>query len=94
MADNCSDFVFCGTTSGDILGVNIKKDHWIMQFKVPEKNCFSQGITALSLINCQASSFNFLIGTGDGVVGRYEIKCCLDKNKKLTATLKANNTTK
>lgn len=88
MADHKSDysFFFCGTTTGDIMCINIK--YCQLQLIVPAKERFSQGVTALSLITFHNDCFDFLVGTGDGLVGRYEMKVTLDKKNHLTTTWK------
>lgn len=80
-------YVFCGTTSGDILGINMKS--CFLQFLVPHKERFSLGVSALSFIAAQdCHTLEFLLGTGDGLLGRYEIKISRDKKDKIVATLK------
>jgi len=91
--DKCDfDYLFCGTTTGDILGVNLKT--FQMQFLVPAKEKFSQGVTALSLVNYKDKCFDFLVGTGDGLVGRYELKVAVDKKNYISATFKHHSTVK
>jgi len=88
MADHKSNnpYMFCGTTTGDILGVNMNSHQ--MQFCVPGKDKFSLGVSAISLVNYQKDTFDFLIGTGDGLVGRYEMKVTTDKSHHVNATWK------
>merc|ERR1719334_1431667 len=78
--------MFCGTTTGDILGINMNSHQ--MQFIIPVKDKFSLGVTALSLVGYHDSTFDFLVGTGDGLVGRYEAKVSMDKSHKMNATWK------
>lgn len=90
MADDKSDklpYMFCGTTTGDILAVNLKSNQ--MQFVLPVKDKFSLGVTALAITGFRdPNTYDFLVGTGDGLVGRYEIKVTIDKHNKATATFK------
>lgn len=95
MADHKSSYpyMFCGTTTGDILGINMKS--YQMQFLVPTKDKFSLGVTALSIINFRdESTYDFLVGTGDGLVGRYEMKVHMDKHHHMNATWKHHNDVK
>uniref|UniRef100_S4RY15 Cilia- and flagella-associated protein 52 n=1 Tax=Petromyzon marinus TaxID=7757 RepID=S4RY15_PETMA len=55
-------FFYCGTTSGDILKVNLKTK--LLNSYGPAKNKLTLGVTALSLLK----SGELLVGTGDGVV--------------------------
>ena len=89
MADHKSGYpyMFCGTTTGDILGINMKS--YQMQFLVPVKDKFSLGVSALSIINFRDDcTYDFLVGTGDGLVGRYEMKVHMDKHHHMNATWK------
>ncbi|KAH3862265.1 hypothetical protein DPMN_025231, partial [Dreissena polymorpha] len=61
-----SPFFFCGTSTGDILAINMKTKRF--QFKAPEKNNFENGVTALAHLK----NSNFLVGTGCGKL--YELK--------------------
>ncbi|KAK7113715.1 cilia- and flagella-associated protein 52-like [Littorina saxatilis] len=92
MVDHKSDhpYMFCGTSTGDILGVNIRS--YQMQFVVPGKDKFSLGVTAISIVNYHDSMYDFLIGTGDGLVGKYQLKVAMDKRHHVIATWKHNGT--
>ena len=57
-------FMYCGTTTGDILAVNLQSDRPNFQVSGPEKGKFSQGVTALALLK----TGDLLIGAGDGTV--------------------------
>ncbi|XP_067673017.1 cilia- and flagella-associated protein 52-like [Haliotis asinina] len=72
---------FCGTKSGDILAINMKT--FRLQFLVPEKNKFSLGVTALSIVKVDESgeNFDFLVGAGDGTLAQCRIKIGMDGNK-------------
>ena len=53
-------FFYCGTTSGDILLVNMSSSNFQEQSKKP----FSQGITSMVLLK----SGDLIVGAGDGTV--------------------------
>lgn len=55
-------FFYCGTTTGDILAVNMVTNTF--QVIGPEKEKFSLGVTSL----VQLPSGEFLVGAGDGTV--------------------------
>ncbi|KAK1163716.1 cilia- and flagella-associated protein 52-like [Acipenser oxyrinchus oxyrinchus] len=55
-------FFFCGTSSGDILTVNLKTK--LLNSCAPQKKKFSQGVTALKTLK----TGDMLVGSGDGVV--------------------------
>lgn len=55
-------FFFCGTTTGDIIGINMRTRFF--QVQGPKKELFSLGVTALALLK----SGDFLVGAGDGEV--------------------------
>ena len=65
-SDPTSPYFFCGTTTGDILAINMKTKRF--QYKAPEKNNFEKGVTALAHLK----NSNFLVGTGCGKV--FELK--------------------
>ncbi|XP_046352426.2 cilia- and flagella-associated protein 52-like [Haliotis rufescens] len=83
------NFFFCGTTTGDILAINMNTVR--LQFLVPEKNKFSQGVTALSFVKVDecAENYDFLVGAGDGTLAQCKIKVTMNGNK-IKATLKHN----
>eukprot|EP00794_Sanderia_malayensis_P009374 gene9374-10361_t len=55
-------FMFCGTTSGDILQINMRTK--LLCHYGPPKDKFSQGVLSLALIK----SGDILVGAGDGTV--------------------------
>ena len=55
------NFFYCGTTTGDIIAVNMSSKNFQAQ---GPKDLFSQGVTAISLL----PSGELLVGTGDGTV--------------------------
>ncbi|RXM37328.1 Cilia- and flagella-associated protein 52 [Acipenser ruthenus] len=55
-------FFFCGTSSGDILTVNLKTK--LLNSCAPQKKKFSLGVTALKTLK----TGDMLVGSGDGVV--------------------------
>ncbi|XP_064617554.1 cilia- and flagella-associated protein 52-like [Liolophura sinensis] len=55
-------FFYCGTTTGDIISVNVKTK--LYQFDGPPKDKFSLGVTALALLK----TGEVLVGAGDGTV--------------------------
>ena len=61
MAEDDS-FFYCGTTTGDIMAVNMFSNNF--QTLGPEKEKFSLGVTALSLLK----TGELLVGAGDGTV--------------------------
>lgn len=76
MDDDSSDhpedqFFYCGTSSGDILAINMKSKNF--QHKAPLKNNFEKGVTALTHVKKDL----FLVGTGCGNV--YELQFPLPK---------------
>ena len=77
MADQFQEpFFFCGTTTGDIVGVNMKTKFF--QFHGPEKDCFSLGVETLSLIQ----SGQLLVGAGDGEVALVQFYNKIEKDNK------------
>ncbi|KAK3091565.1 hypothetical protein FSP39_020840 [Pinctada imbricata] len=77
MADNFSEpFFFCGTTTGDIIGVNMNTKFF--QFLGPEKEKFSLGVETLALIK----SGQLLVGAGDGEVALVQFFNKVDKDSK------------
>ena len=89
LADHISNYpyMFCGTTTGDILAVNMKPPYQL-QFQVPNKELFTMGVTTLSILKCEDNTFDFLVGTGSGIVGRYETKVSVVKGHKVQGTWK------
>lgn len=67
--DENDEFFYCGTTTGDIMKVNIKSNNFQKHF--PEKDLFSLGITALAFLQDK-----WIVGSGDGTV------CVVGKNLK------------
>ncbi|KAA3670976.1 uncharacterized protein DEA37_0000354, partial [Paragonimus westermani] len=59
---------YCGTTTGDILGINMNTA--LLQIIAPEKNKYSLGITAIKTM----PNSTILIGSGDGVIQEYQVK--------------------
>ena len=57
------DFVFCGTTTGDIIQASIQ--HRVLRGTSPEKNNSSLGVVAIVALK----SGELLVGAGDGTVG-------------------------
>ena len=55
--------MYCGTTTGDIMVINIKSCR--LQGIGPEKDRISRGITALAPL---ASNGDILVGGGDGTI--------------------------
>ena len=88
-------FIFCGTTTGDILAINM--DSHRLTYIVPEKEKFSQGITALAFVRADDAIkkkegnketlplYEFIIGAGDGTLGQYNIKVTIVGNKIKTS---------
>ena len=60
-------FMYCGTTSGDVLRINTNTCY-VKDFG-PQKEKFSLGIKSLQVL----PSGNILLGTGDGVVAELEV---------------------
>lgn len=54
--------LYCGTTTGDVLGINMESR--LFQHIGPEKEKFSLGVTSVALLE----TGEFLIGAGDGTV--------------------------
>jgi len=77
MADDDS-FFYCGTTSGDIMAVNMVSH--IYQTLGPEKERFSLGVTAL----CLLKTGELLVGAGDGTIA---IVQNMKKNFKRTSKI-------
>jgi len=55
-------FFYCGTTTGDILAINMVTNTF--QLVGPEKDRFSQGVTSLAVL----PSGEFVVGAGDGTI--------------------------
>lgn len=72
--DENSPYFYCGTSTGDILAINMKTKRF--QFKAPDKNNFENGVTALAHLK----NNNFLVGTGCGKL--YELKFPLPTDGK------------
>lgn len=87
--DEKLSYFFCGTTTGDILCIN--KNTNILQCEVPGKNKFSLGVTAISFVKMTDKGFNLLIGTGNGIVGNYEIGVAFENANKVKAIFKHRN---
>ncbi|KER19197.1 hypothetical protein T265_11948 [Opisthorchis viverrini] len=66
------DLFFCGTSSGDILGINMHSA--LLQIVSPEKNKYSLGVSTITAM----SNSTLLIGTGDGVVQ----ECAISYNRE------------
>lgn len=92
MADEKSTtmpFMFCGTSTGDIMGVNLNTH--LMQFIVPAKHQFSLGVTALTIVGFrEPNTYDFLIGTGCGKVGRFQFDLSVH-NHKVSSTLQPHS---
>lgn len=73
--DENDSFFYCGTTSGDILKINMKT-HKLSNFG-PAKGKFSRGIINMKILKTQ----DILVGTGDGTVAL--VKGTSDKYNKL-----------
>ena len=74
MAEDDS-FFYCGTTTGDIIGVNMASNNFQVQ---GPKELFSLGVTALSLL----PTGDLLVGTGDGTVAVVKDKTANFKKTK------------
>ena len=79
-------YFFCGTTTGDILCIN--KATNILTTEFPQKNKFTQGVTAVSFVKMTDGVFNVLIGTGNGLVGNYNISIAFEKGNKVKTAFK------
>lgn len=79
-------FFFCGTTTGDILCIN--KATNILTTEFPQKNKFTQGVTAVSFVKMVDNQFNVLVGTGNGMVGNYTIGIAFEKGNKVKTSFK------
>ena len=55
-------YFYCGTTTGDILGINSKTR--LFQHIGPKKDKFSLGVTAMSMLK----NGEIVVGAGDGTV--------------------------
>jgi len=55
-------YFYCGTTTGDILAVNMVSNTF--QLVGPEKERFSQGVSSLAIL----PSGELVVGAGDGTV--------------------------
>ncbi|XP_076451553.1 cilia- and flagella-associated protein 52-like [Babylonia areolata] len=80
-------YILCGTETGDILGI-MNSSTPQLQFLVPQKERFSLGVTALSIISACKDGLQLLVGTGDGMVGSYDLKWSVDKSHHVQATFK------
>jgi len=67
------DFVYCGTTTGDILEINMNSKN----VSTHSTSLVGNGVTALALLKKEG---HLLVGSGDGNV--YEFKICSKKDKK------------
>lgn len=78
--DDQSSFFFCGTTTGDIIGVNITSNRF--QFLGPEKkdDKFKRGVKSMTLVK----SGELLVGAGDGEVAKVVFRIKEENNKKCT----------
>lgn len=78
--DDKSKFFFCGTTTGDIIGVNISSNRF--QFLGPEKkdDKFKRGVKSMTLVK----SGELLVGAGDGEVAKVVFRIKEESNKKST----------
>lgn len=70
-------FFFCGTTTGDIIGINMRTR--LFQVQGPKKELFSKGVTSLALLK----SGDFLVGAGDGEVALAKFYKKQDKGEVL-----------
>ena len=61
--DECDEFLYCGTDTGDIIGVNMKSKNF-QEVGPKPKEMFSCGITCLTLLK----NGQILVGAGDGTV--------------------------
>ncbi|XP_052071620.1 cilia- and flagella-associated protein 52-like [Mytilus californianus] len=78
MADHMAEpFFFCGTTTGDIIGINMRTR--LFQVQGPKKELFSKGVTSLALLK----SGDFLVGAGDGEVALAKFYKKQDKGEVL-----------
>lgn len=84
--DENKPYFFCGTTTGDILCINMSSN--ILQFEVPSKNKFSLGVTALTFVRYADKRFNMIVGTGNGTVGNYDISVEIKNGNQVKAALK------
>lgn len=76
MADHMADpFFFCGTTTGDIIGINMKTQFF--QVQGPKKDLFVLGVTSLALLK----SGDFLVGAGNGEVALVKFYRKADKKE-------------
>lgn len=71
---SASPYFFCGTSTGDVLVINIETK--LFQAQTPAKLNFARGVTALALLK----NDNFLVGTGCGEVA--ELKFPLPAEQK------------
>ncbi|XP_029456180.1 cilia- and flagella-associated protein 52 [Rhinatrema bivittatum] len=75
-------FCFCGTTSGDVLIINLKSK--LLNTYGPLKDKFSQGITAL----VRLKTGDFLVGSGDG-----KLSLCKESSFKKVKTTQLQGST-
>lgn len=61
-ADSSRPFFYCGTSTGDVLAINMTTK--LFQSQTPAKMNFARGVTALAHLK----NNNFLVGTGCGEV--------------------------
>ncbi|KAL8567600.1 hypothetical protein ACOMHN_054413 [Nucella lapillus] len=80
-------YILCGTSSGDILGI-FNSDTPQLQIQVSRKGGFSQGVTALSVVSACPGGVQLLVGTGDGLVGHYDLHWSVDKSHHVVSTFK------
>ncbi|XP_074647613.1 cilia- and flagella-associated protein 52-like [Tubulanus polymorphus] len=72
------DFIYCGTSTGDILGVNPRTK--LLQASGPVKDKFSRGVTSMTLLK----NGDLIVGSGAGDV------CCMSmKDQKYTRAKKS-----
>lgn len=79
-SDPASPYFYCGTSTGDILAINMKTKRF--QHKTTEKINFERGVTALAHLK----NSNFLVGTGCGKL--IELKFVLPTDGEKTAKSK------
>ncbi|CAL8081753.1 unnamed protein product [Calicophoron daubneyi] len=62
LMDQDDENFYCGTSSGDILGIGMNTA--LMKMIVPEKDKFSLGVTAIKMLR----GSTIIVGTGEGIV--------------------------
>ncbi|KAL3875946.1 hypothetical protein ACJMK2_033846 [Sinanodonta woodiana] len=75
-------FFFCGTTTGDVLAINMRTK--LFQFLGPEKDKLSLGVTSLALLK----TGEFLLGAGDGTLALAKFIKPAEQIKKATPSMK------